>query len=71
MEIRADLRREAQAKGLPSSQELPVDPGWEPPAIDEPAWSDPQAKAARRKPRARLRRRPPRTALPPGGEPPA
>ena len=70
MEIRADLRREAQARGLPSTRELPPDPGWEPPAIGEPAWSEPQANAPRRKPRSRLRRRPPRTALPPGEEPP-
>jgi hypothetical protein len=68
-EIRADLRRDAQASGLPSTRELPPDPGWQPPAIGEPAWSEPQAKT-RRKPRARLRRRPRPTALPPGGDPP-
>jgi hypothetical protein len=68
-EIRADLRRDAQASGLPSTRELPPDPGWQPPAIGEPAWSEPQAKK-RRKPRARLRRRPRPTALPPGGDPP-
>jgi hypothetical protein len=68
-EIRADLRRDAQASGLASTRELPPDPGWQPPAIGEPAWSEPQAKT-RRKPRARLRRRPRPTALPPGGDPP-
>ena len=69
-EIRADLRREAQARGLPPSRRLPVDPEWQPPAIDEPAWSEPQANPPRRKPRARLRRRPRPTALPPGGDAP-
>ena len=69
MEIRADLRREAEARGLPRSPQLPPDAGWESPAIGEPAWSEPQPKAAR-KPRARLRRRPRSTALPPGGNPP-
>ena len=61
-EIRADLRREAQARRPP--------PGWEPPAIDEPAWPVPQAQPPRRKGRVRLRRRAHPTALPPGGEPP-
>jgi len=69
MEIRADLRREGQARGLPSTQQLPPDAGWEPPAIDEPAWSDPQART-RRRPRARLRRHPRPTALPPSSDPP-
>jgi hypothetical protein len=68
-DIRADLRREAQARGLPPSRELPADAGWQPPAIDEPGWSEPQAKT-RRKPGARLRRRPRPTALPPGNDPP-
>jgi hypothetical protein len=69
MEIRADLRREAEARGLPRNRQLPPDPGWESPAIGEPPWSEPQAKT-RRKPRLRLRRRPRTTALPPGGDPP-
>jgi hypothetical protein len=69
-EIRADLRREAQARGLPPSRELPADAGWEPPSGTEPAWSEPQARPPRRKARARLRRRAQPTALPPGGEPP-
>ena len=67
-EIRADLRREAQARGLPPAGELPADAGWEPPASTEPAWSAPQPQTPRRKPR-RLRRRARPTALPPGGEP--
>jgi hypothetical protein len=66
-EIRADLRREAEARGLPRNWELP-DKGWEPPAIAEPTWSAPQAQTPRRNPR-RLRRRARPTALPPGGEP--
>jgi hypothetical protein len=70
MEIRADLRREAQARSLPSTRELPPDPEWQPPAIDEPAWSEPQVNPPRRKLRARLRRHPRPTALPPGGDPP-
>jgi hypothetical protein len=45
MEIRADLRREARAAGL--------SPGWEPPAISEPARAEPQARTPRRKPRRR------------------
>ena len=61
-EIRADLRREAESRG--------VRPGWEPPAIDEPAWPAPQAQAPRRKASIRRRRRAQPTALPPGGEPP-
>jgi hypothetical protein len=73
-EIRADLRREAQARGLPPvrepSRELPADAGWEPPAGAEPAWSEPQAQPPRRRAGARLRRRAQPTALPPGGEPP-
>ena len=67
-EIRADPRREAQARGLPPAGELPADAGWEPPASTEPAWSAPQPQTPRRKPR-RLRRRARPTALPPGGEP--
>jgi hypothetical protein len=61
-EIRADLRREAKSSG--------VRPGWEPPAMDEPAWPAPQAQAPRRKASVRRRRRAQPTALPPGGEPP-
>jgi hypothetical protein len=57
MEIHADLRREAQARGLPSDWELPADARWEPPAIGEPAWSEPQPHKPRR-PRSRLRRKP-------------
>lgn len=62
-EIRADLRRLAGATGLP--------PGWEPPAITEPAGPAPGARTPRRKARARLRRRAQPTALPPAGELPA
>jgi hypothetical protein len=62
-EIRADLRRQAGATGLP--------PGWEPPAITEPAGPAPGARAPRRKARARLRRRAQPTAPPPAGELPA
>jgi hypothetical protein len=62
-EIRADLRRQAGATGLP--------PGWEPPAITEPAGPAPGVRAPRRKARARLRRRAQPTAPPPAGELPA
>jgi hypothetical protein len=55
-EIRADLRREAQAKGLPSSQELPAGPGWEPPSGTELAWSAQPAQTPRRKSRRRRRK---------------
>ena len=66
MEIRADLRREAEARGLPRNQqrpatadrELPANAAWEPPAIGEPAWSAQPAQTPRRKPRRRLRRKP-------------
>jgi len=78
MEIRADLRREAEARGLPrnwklsaaTDRELPANAGWEPPASTEPTWSAPQAQTARPKRRRRLRRAS-RTALPPGENPSA
>jgi hypothetical protein len=60
-EIRADLRREAESARPPA--------GWEPPAIDEPAWPAPHAQAPRQKARVRLRRRAHPTTLPPGEEP--
>jgi len=73
MEIRADLRREAEARGLPRNWELPAaadrklpaSAGWEPPASTEPAWSAPQPQPSRRKLRRRLRRKPGTPALSP------
>jgi len=65
MEIRADLRREAEARGLPRNWELPPDAGWESPAIGEPAWSAQPPQTPRRKSRLRLRRKPGTPELPP------
>ena len=65
MEIRADLRREAEARGLPRNWELPPDAGWESPAIGEPAWSAQPPQTPSRKSRLRLRRKPGTPELPP------